>query len=69
MAVDPALLPFHTHLMRYPGWGLEAEDLCKEQQGVKTQGKQQGRGEIEGNVHVDVKAKIQLIPWRDPTAE
>lgn len=23
--------PFHTHLMRYPDWGLEAEDLCKEQ--------------------------------------
>lgn len=34
LPLEPESLPFHTHLMRYPDWGLEAEDLCQEQTAV-----------------------------------
>lgn len=31
LSLQPKSLPFCTHLMRYPDWGLAAEDLCQEQ--------------------------------------
>lgn len=71
LPLQPRSLPFHTHLMRYPDWGLEAEDLCKEQTSGSKNHRENNSSStrIEGECPCACQNKNPAKQaWRDPTA-